>query len=104
MVIRIEQGKGRRDRYALLSERLLAELRAYWRVFRSAPWLFPGQPPERPVSTRSASRAYHAAKVRGGITKRGGIHSLRHHADFRIMPTQGGRRVREAPVLVSRSA
>ena len=78
MVIRIEQGKGGRDRYALLSERLLAELRAYWRVFRSAPWLFPGQPPERPVSTRSASRAYHAAKVRAGITKRGGIHSLRH--------------------------
>jgi site-specific recombinase XerD len=78
MVIRIEQGKGRCDRYALLSERLLTELRAYWRVFRSAPWLFPSHRPNRPICIRTASRAYHAAKARAGITKRGGIHSLRH--------------------------
>jgi integrase/recombinase XerD len=78
MVIRIEQGKGRRDRTALLTERLLAELRAYWRVFRAAPWLFPGQRPDQPMSVRTANRAYHAAKARAGITKRGGIHSLRH--------------------------
>lgn len=78
MVLRIEQGKGPRDRYALLSERLLADLRAYWRVFRAAPWLFPGQRPDQPMSTRSASRAYQVAKARAGITKRGGIHSLRH--------------------------
>lgn len=78
MVIRIEQGKGRRDRYALLTERLLTALRAYWRVFRAAPWLFPGQRPDQPMSVRTASRAYHAAKARAGITKRGGIHALRH--------------------------
>jgi site-specific recombinase XerD len=78
MVIRIEQGKGRTDRYALLTERLLDDLRAYWRVFRSAPWLFPGQRPDQPMSVRTASRAYHRAKARAGITKRGGIHSLRH--------------------------
>jgi integrase/recombinase XerD len=78
MVIRIAQGKGRADRYALLSDRLLADLRVYWRVGRPAPWLFPGQHPGRPVSTRTASRAYHAAKARAGITKRGGIHGLRH--------------------------
>jgi site-specific recombinase XerD len=78
MVIRIEQGKGRTDRYALLSERLLADLRAYWRIARPVPWLFPGQRPGRRMCTRTASRIYGAAKARAGITKRGGIHSLRH--------------------------
>ena len=60
------------------TERLLDELRAYWRVFRAAPWLFPGQRPDQPMSVRTASRAYHRAKARAGITKPGGIHSLRH--------------------------
>jgi integrase/recombinase XerD len=78
MVIRIAQGKGRRDRTALLTDRLLAELRAYWWVCRPAPWLFPGHRPDQPMSMRTASRAYGAAKTRAGITKRGGIHSLRH--------------------------
>jgi len=78
MVIRTERGKGPRDRYALLTERLLTELRAYWRVARPAPWLFPGQRPGRPVTVRTALRAYVAAKRRAVITKRGGIHSLRH--------------------------
>lgn len=78
MVIRIEQGKGRTDRYALLSARLLDDLRAYWRVFRPAPWLFPSERPGRPIALRTASRVFHRAKARAGITKRGGIHSLRH--------------------------
>ncbi len=78
MVIRIEQGKGRTDRYALLTERLRDELRAYWRVARPAPWLFPGPGQQRPVTTRTALRAYVAAKARARITKRGGIHALRH--------------------------
>jgi len=78
MVLRIEQGKGRADRYALLSERLLAELRAYWRVGRPAPWLFPSHRPGWRVSVRTAQRTYSIAKRRAGITKRGGIHTLRH--------------------------
>jgi site-specific recombinase XerD len=78
MVIRIERGKGPRDRYALLTERLLDELRAYWRIARPAPWLFPGQKPERHVTIRTALRVYVRAKRRAGITKRGGIHGLRH--------------------------
>jgi len=78
MVIRIERGKGSRDRYALLTERLLAELRAYWRIARPAPWLFPGQRPERHVTIRTALRVFVRAKRRAGITKRGGIHGLRH--------------------------
>jgi site-specific recombinase XerD len=78
MVIRIEQGKGRADRYALLSARLLDELRAYWRTFRPAPWLFPSDRPGHAIARRTASRIFHRAKARAKITKRGGIHSLRH--------------------------
>jgi site-specific recombinase XerD len=78
MVIRIERGKGPRDRYALLTERLLAALRVYWRIGQPAPWLFPGQTRDRHVTSRTALRVYVRAKRRAGITKRGGIHGLRH--------------------------
>jgi site-specific recombinase XerD len=57
---------------------LLAELRSYWRVFRPAPWLFPGKLTDRPLTTRTAERIYLAAKQRAQISKPGGIHSLRH--------------------------
>ncbi len=78
MLIRIEQGKGAKDRYALLTERLLTELRAYWRVFRPALWLFPSGDPQQPLSKRTAERIYVRAKRRAQITKPGCIHSLRH--------------------------
>ena len=47
-------------------------------MFRPAPWLFPGERPGRPIARRTASRVFHCAKARAGITKRGGIHALRH--------------------------
>lgn len=79
MLIRVEQGKGRKDRYTLLSQRLLEELRQYYRVYRPSGWLFP---PRRkhgePMVTRNVLRVYATAKRRAGITKRGGIHALRH--------------------------
>jgi site-specific recombinase XerD len=78
MSIRVEQGKGAQDRYTLLSQRLLEELRSYWRIDRSYPWLFPSHRVRGPISTTCAQRAYHAAKRRAGITKQGGIHALRH--------------------------
>jgi len=78
MLLRLEHTKGPKDRYALLSERLLAELRAYWRVFQPPVWLFCGQPPEHPLCVRTVQRHYLAAKQRAGITKPGGIHGLRH--------------------------
>ena len=78
MLIRIEQGKGATDRYTLLSERLLGELRAYWQVFRPPQWLFPGQDAECPLSKRTAERIYTRAARRAQITKPGSIHSLRH--------------------------
>jgi site-specific recombinase XerD len=78
MLIRVEAGKGSRDRYTLLSETLLAELRAYWRVARPDPWLFPGRGGQRPLSRETAQSVYYAAKERAGIQKAGCIHSLRH--------------------------
>jgi len=78
MTIRVEQGKGGQDRYTLLSPRLLAELRAYWRHQRPWPWLFPSQRAGRPVSISCAQRVWGRAKRDAGVTKRGGIHALRH--------------------------
>ena len=78
MTIRVEQGKGGQDRYTLLSARLLEELRAYWRHQRARPWLFPSQRGGRPVSISCAQRVWGRAKRDAGVTKRGGIHSLRH--------------------------
>ena len=78
MMIRVEKGKGQKDRYTVLSERLLGELRAYYRKCRPRTWLFPGQDPDRPLSVSSAQRAYAQAKQRAGITRGRGIHALRH--------------------------
>lgn len=78
MVIRVEQGKGARDRYTLLSERLLEQLRAYWQATHPGQWLFPGATADRHIDAHSVPRAYTTAKARAGIRKRGGIHALRH--------------------------
>jgi site-specific recombinase XerD len=79
MTLRVELGKGAKDRYTLLSPRLLVELRRYWCVYRPKLWLFPSpRDPEQPHSAHTAHRIYHAAKDRAGITKAGGIHALRH--------------------------
>ena len=78
MTIRVEQGKGAKDRYTLLSPRLLAELRRYWIAHRPKQWLFTRRDPTRPISDGTVHRLYHAAKARAGITKEGGIHALRH--------------------------
>lgn len=78
MSLRIEQGKGGKDRYTLLSPRLLEELRAYWRQYRPALWLFPARGGKQPMDISTAQKLYYAAKQRAGVTKRGGIHALRH--------------------------
>ncbi len=78
-LLRIEQGKGRKDRYTLLGARLLGELRQYWQVYRpQPPWLFPQRTQPGPLDPSTAQRMYYAAKQRAGITKAGGIHALRH--------------------------
>lgn len=78
MMIRVDQGKGRKDRYTLLSQRLLQELRSYWKIKRSPIWLFPGRDSHDPMTTRMAQHIYDNAMDKAGITKKGGIHSLRH--------------------------
>ena len=84
MVIRIEQGKGRKDRYAMLSDALLEILRAWWRAGRErnvmlpGGWLFPGRDPVTALSTRQLNRAFHAAQEAAGINKRVSLHTLRH--------------------------
>jgi site-specific recombinase XerD len=79
MTLRVEQGKGAKDRYTLLSPRLLEELRRYWFALRPQQWLFPSpRNPAQPLSGHTAHRIFHAAKARAGITKRCGIHGLRH--------------------------
>jgi len=78
MAIRVEQGKGGKDRDTLLPPRLLEALRAYWTVQRPTGWLFPGKDPSRPMDPSTLQKAYHRAKRRAGIRKAGGIHALRH--------------------------
>jgi integrase/recombinase XerD len=100
MIIRVEDGKGQRDRHAMLSPGLLNILRAWYREGRAqrkmlpGGWLFPGQNPVNPLSVRQLSRAFRLARDAAGIDKRVTLHSLRHafathlleqHADIRVI-------------------
>ena len=79
MQIRVEQGKGRKDRYTLLSAKLLEELERYWRCFRPVHWLFPAtENPELPMSKGAGLMIFKRAAARAGVPARGGIHVLRH--------------------------
>lgn len=78
MTIRVEQGKGRKDRNAMLSPVLLELLREWWKVCRSRGWLFPGRDPVQPITTRQLTRACHEAAQAAGIEKRVSPHTLRH--------------------------
>jgi len=78
MVIRVEQGKGRKDRYVMLSPHLLELLRAWWRAARPQGWLFPGCDSVQPMTTRQLNRICHAAAQRAEIDKRVSLHTLRH--------------------------
>ncbi len=77
-VIRVEQGKGRKDRYVMLSPHLLELLRAWYKVAHPQGWLFPGQNPVNPMTTRQLTRACHAAAHMAEIGKRVSPHTLRH--------------------------
>ncbi len=84
MILRVEQGKGRKDRNAMLSPILLERLRFWWKVARAqgkmldGGWLFPGLDPLESLSTRQLNRAIHAAARAAGIDKRVSMHTLRH--------------------------
>ncbi|MBI3553011.1 MAG: site-specific integrase [Elusimicrobia bacterium] len=80
MMVRVDQGKGKKDRYSLLSPRVLETLRQYWRRHPTTRWLFPSriQNGLGHLCVRSAERVYIEAKAKAGIRKEGGIHTLRH--------------------------
>ena len=77
-LLRIEQGKGSKDRLVPLSPTLLAELRGYWRRYRPRGYLFVGQQPGQPLSPTAIQRVFKRAKAAARVTKAGGIHGLRH--------------------------
>jgi site-specific recombinase XerD len=84
MIVRVNQGKGRRDRYAMLSPSLLELLRAWWRhghaqgKMRPGGWLFPGRNPVNPLSTRQLNHICHAAAAAAELDQRISMHTLRH--------------------------
>jgi len=78
MVIRIQQAKGRKDRYVMLSEQLLVILRAYWKRTHPPHWLFPGPDLSKPVTARSLQRSFRSAADAAGLEDAVTVHTLRH--------------------------
>ena len=85
MTLRVDQGKGRKDRYVMLSPRLLEVLRAYWKTFRPELWLFPGDLSGQPITRAAVELACQKAHRASGIAKPITPHSLRHNPEYRIM-------------------
>ena len=111
MTLRIEQGKGRKDRYVMLSPQLLELLRDWWRLARPQAWLFPGQNPVNPMTSRQLCRAVHAAANAAGIAKRVTPHTLRHsfathlleqNVDIRVIQVLLGHAKLETTTLYTR--
>jgi len=85
MLIRIDCGKGHKDRFTLLSPGLLDALRDYWRECRPGRWLFPNAKGTGPMPIGTAQKIFYAAKNRAGIEHGHGIHSLRHSFATHLM-------------------
>src|ERR1051325_7289692 len=113
MLIRVEQGKGRKDRYVMLSPHLLDLLRAWWKAARPRGWLFPGRDPAQPMTTRQLNRACHTAARMADIDKRVSLHTLRHsfathlleqNVDVRVIQVLLGHAKIESTTLYTRVA
>lgn len=119
MLLRVEQGKGHKDRHAMLSATLLQHLRNWWRAARvegkmlNGGWLFPGQNPVNPITTRQLNRVCHAAVKLADIDKRVSMHTLRHSfathlleqdVDIRVIQVLLGHQKLETTALYSRVA
>ncbi len=98
MVIRVDQGKGRKDRYVMLSARLLETLRSYWRAVRPNEWLFEGDIPGRPIDRSSVELACQKARRLSRITKPVTPHSLRHA--FAVHLLEAGTDIRTIQLLL----
>ena len=113
MLIRVEQGKGRKDRNVMLSPHLLEVLRAWWKAARPQGWLFPGRDPVKAMTTRQLNRACHAAAQLAEINKRVSLHTLRHsfathlleqNTDIRVIQVLLGHAKLENTALYTRVA
>jgi len=102
MMIRIVCGKRAKDRYTLLSPRLLHELRAYWQTYRPRTWLFPSRNPDRPFNDDKARAVFNQAKAQAGIRKGGSIHVLRHCFATHLL--EAGVDLRTIQILMGHSA
>jgi integrase/recombinase XerD len=98
MVIRIEQGKGQKDRYVMLSPRLLEILRHWWRTERPQHWLFPGKSADKPITRHAVEKACQEAHSRSGISKPITPHSFRHA--FAVHMLENGTDVRTIQLLL----
>lgn len=98
MVIRVEQGKGQKDRYVMLSPQLLETLRNYWRAVRPKDWLFPGDLPEKHITKDAVENACHKARGISGIGKPITPHSLRHA--FAVHLLESGTDIRTIQLLL----
>ena len=113
MLIRVEQGKGRKDRNVMLSPHLLELLRGWYKAARPQGWLFPGRDPVQPMTTRQLNRACHAAADLAAINKRVSLHTLRHsfathlleqNTDIRVIQVLLGHAKLENTALYTRVA
>ena len=98
MVIRVTQGKGSKDRYVMLSPRLLEILRLYWQDAHPRDWLFPGEVPGQPITRSAVALACNVARQRSGIQKPITPHSLRHAFATHLLET--GTDVRRIQLLM----
>lgn len=98
MVIRVEQGKGHKDRYVMLSPKLLEILRSYWMTVRPKDWLFPGRIPGQPISRDAVGFACHEARQLSSLVKPVTPHSLRHA--FAVHLLESGTDVRTIQLLL----
>ena len=102
MVIRVEQGKGGKDRYVMLSPQLLRILRTYWRLARPKRWLFPGRDGERPLVPNVLHAACRSACAAAGLSKQVTVHTLRH--TFATHLLESGADVRIIQVLLGHAS
>ena len=98
MVIRVEQGKGRKDRYVMLSPKLLDILRDYWRIVRPKEWLFPGDAPDQPITASAVEDACRITRRQAGLAKPITPHALRHA--FAVHLLESGADVRTIQLLL----
>jgi site-specific recombinase XerD len=98
MVIRVEHGKGGKDRYVMLSAQLLGILRTYWRLARPKIWLFPGRDETKPIDVQVLHAACRSARAAAGLAKRVTVHTLRH--SFATHLLENGTDIRVIQVLL----